>query len=113
MPESCLFCRIIAREIPATIILETKHCIAFRDITPRAPTHVLVVPRVHIASLDAASEGEVLGDLLLTAARVARDEGIATAGYRTVLNTNADGGQTVFHLHAHVLGGRSLDWPPG
>lgn len=113
MPESCLFCRIIAREIPATIILETEHCIAFRDITPRAPTHVLVVPRIHVASLDAANDGAVLGDLLLAAARVARDEGIATAGYRTVLNTNADGGQTVFHLHAHVLGGRSLDWPPG
>ena len=113
MPESCLFCRIIAREIPARIILETEHCIAFRDITPRAPTHVLVVPRIHVASLDAANDGAVLGDLLLAAARVARDEGIATAGYRTVLNTNADGGQTVFHLHAHVLGGRSLDWPPG
>jgi histidine triad (HIT) family protein len=113
MSESCLFCRIIAREIPATIILETEHCIAFRDITPRAPTHVLVVPRVHVASLDTATDGAVLGDLLLAAARVARDEGIATAGYRTVFNTNAEAGQTVFHLHAHVLGGRSLSWPPG
>ena len=113
MSESCLFCRIIAREIPATIILETEHCVAFRDITPRAPTHVLVVPRVHVTSLDAANDGAVLGDLLLAAARVARDEGIATAGYRTVFNTNAEAGQTVFHLHAHVLGGRSLSWPPG
>ena len=113
MSESCLFCRIIAKEIPATIVLETEQCVAFRDITPRAPTHVLVVPRVHVDSLDKAQDAGVLGAMLLTAAEVARLEGVASEGYRTVINTNAGAGQTVFHLHAHVLGGRALSWPPG
>ncbi len=113
MSEPCLFCRIIAKEIPATILLETEECIAFRDITPRAPTHVLVVPRTHVDSLDKARDAGVLGAVLLAAAEVARREGIAVEGYRTVINTNAGAGQTVFHLHAHVLGGRALTWPPG
>jgi len=113
MSESCLFCRIIRREIPAAIVMETEHCVAFRDVNPQAPVHVLVVPREHVASLDAADDATVVGDVLLAAARVARQEGIASTGYRTVLNTNAGAGQTVFHLHAHVLGGRPLAWPPG
>jgi len=113
MSESCLFCRIIRREIPAAIVMETEHCVAFRDVNPQAPVHVLVVPREHVASLDAADDATVVGDVLLAAARVARQEGIASTGYRTVLNTNAGAGQTVFHLHAHVLGGRHLAWPPG
>lgn len=113
MSESCLFCRIIRKEIPATIVLENDHCIAFRDINAQAPTHVLVVPRQHIASLDVASGTAVLGEVLLSAAQVARQAGIAEDGYRTVINTNAAAGQTVFHLHAHVLGGRHLAWPPG
>ena len=113
MPTDCLFCRIIAREIPAGIVAEDAHALAFRDIAPRAPTHILVVPKVHIESLDVATDADVLGRILLMAAAVARQEGIATAGYRTVLNTNAGAGQTVFHIHAHVLGGRHLAWPPG
>jgi histidine triad (HIT) family protein len=113
MSDPCLFCRIARGEIPATVVLETKACIAFRDSNPRAPTHVLVIPREHIDSLDAAADAGVLGEVLLAAAQVARQEGIAQEGYRTVFNTNAGAGQTVFHLHAHVLGGRALSWPPG
>lgn len=113
MSESCLFCRIIRKEIPATIVLENEHCIAFRDINGQAPTHVLVVPREHVASLDTARDSGVLGQVLLSAAQVARQEGVAEDGYRTVINTNAASGQTVFHLHAHVLGGRHMAWPPG
>jgi histidine triad (HIT) family protein len=113
MSDSCLFCRIVRRELPATIILENEHCVAFRDLNPQAPVHVLVVPRDHVASLDAASDATVVGEVLLVAAEVARQEGIAATGYRTVFNTNAGAGQTVFHVHAHVLGGRHLSWPPG
>lgn len=113
MSESCLFCRIARRELPAAIVLENEHCVAFRDLNPQAPVHVLVVPREHIASLDAARDASVVGEVLLAAAEVARQEGIAETGYRTVLNTNAGAGQTVFHVHAHVLGGRHLSWPPG
>ena len=113
MSDSCLFCRIVRRELPATIILENEHCVAFRDLNPQAPVHVLVVPRDHVASLDAASDATVVGEVLLMAAEVARQEGIAATGYRTVFNTNAGAGQTVFHVHAHVLGGRHLSWPPG
>jgi histidine triad (HIT) family protein len=113
MSESCLFCRIVRREIPAAIVLETEHCVAFRDVNPQAPVHVLVVPRAHVDTLDAADNATVLGEVLLAAAQVARQEGIATTGYRTVFNTNAGAGQTVFHVHAHVLGGRHLSWPPG
>lgn len=113
MPSDCLFCRIARQEIPATLVAEDEHCVAFRDISPQAPTHVLVVPREHVPSLDAATDPTLVGRVLLMAARVARDEGIADRGYRTVLNTNAESGQTVFHLHAHVLGGRRMLWPPG
>lgn len=110
----CLFCRIAAGEIPATRVAEDEHCIAFRDIGPQAPVHVLVIPRLHVANMDAAeATPELMGRVFAMAARVARELGIAERGYRTVLNTNADGGQTVHHLHAHVLGGRSLGWPPG
>lgn len=113
MAADCLFCRIIAGEIPAQLVHEDDRCIALRDIGPQAPTHVLVIPRDHIVSLDEASDPAVLGHLLVTAAAIARQEGIAEAGYRTVINTNADGGQSVYHLHVHVLGGRRLSWPPG
>lgn len=113
MASDCLFCRIVSRDIPATIVSENAHCVAFRDVAPKAPTHVLVVPKQHVASLDAAADGEQLGQVLLMAAQVAREQGIAADGYRTVFNTNAGAGQTVFHLHAHVLGGRPLAWPPG
>ncbi|MBK8249434.1 MAG: histidine triad nucleotide-binding protein [Gemmatimonadetes bacterium] len=113
MSPSCLFCRIVAGEIPATIVREDDHCVAFRDINPQAPVHVLVIPRGHVDSLDTLADDMVGARVLAMAREVARQEGIATTGYRTVFNTNAAAGQTVFHLHAHVLGGRALDWPPG
>ena len=113
MADDCLFCKIVRREIPAKLVYESEDCVAFRDIDPKAPVHVLVVPRSHIASLNEASDAALVGRLALAAAQIARQEGIAESGYRTVFNTNRDAGQTVFHLHLHLLGGRSLAWPPG
>lgn len=113
MGSDCLFCRIIHREIPATMVAEDEHCVAFRDIGPQAPSHVLVVPRVHVSTLDDVTDPLLIGRLMMMAAAVARSEGLVEAGYRTVINTNAGAGQTVFHLHVHVLGGRRLTWPPG
>jgi histidine triad (HIT) family protein len=116
MPEqNCLFCRIVAGEIPADIVHTDEHSIAFRDINPQAPTHVLVVPREHLESLDEASRQDEasLGHLLRIAARVANEQGLSESGYRTVINTGAGAGQSVFHLHVHLLGGRPLNWPPG
>jgi histidine triad (HIT) family protein len=112
--QSCLFCRIVAGEIPAAKVFEDGRAVAFRDINPQAPTHVLVIPRKHVASLDDAAAGdeELLGHLLRVASRVAAGEGL-TGGYRTVVNNGPDAGQTVFHIHVHVLGGRPLNWPPG
>jgi histidine triad (HIT) family protein len=113
MADQCLFCRIVRREIPATIVAETEDCVAFRDINPQAPVHVLVVPRRHVGSLNDATDPHLVGRLGIVAAEIARKEGIADSGYRTVINTNADAGQTVFHIHLHLLGGRHLSWPPG
>ena len=113
MTDTCLFCKIVRKEIPSTIVLETEHVVAFRDIDPKAPTHVVVVPRVHVASLDDATDAQMLGELMLAAAAIARAEGIVEGGYRTVINCGADAGQSVFHLHLHLLGGRTLAWPPG
>jgi histidine triad (HIT) family protein len=113
MSPTCLFCRIVRKEIPATLVAENEYCIAIRDINPQAPVHVLVMPREHVDTLDAASDTLMLGRVLLMAAQVARSEGIVESGYRTVVNTNAGAGQSVFHLHAHVLGGRRMTWPPG
>jgi histidine triad (HIT) family protein len=113
MPDDCLFCRIVRGEIPAKLVAETEHCIAFRDIDPKAPVHVLVIPREHVPSLDKATDPALVGRLALLAAEIARTEGIAERGYRTVLNTNADAGQSVDHIHLHLLGGRKLSWPPG
>ena len=114
MSEKTLFERIIDREISATIIYEDDRCIAFRDINPQAPTHVLVVPRKPIPSLDdvADDEAALAGHLLLVARKLAVDEGL-THGYRVVINCGRDGGQSVDHLHVHLLGGRKLKWPPG
>jgi histidine triad (HIT) family protein len=109
---SCLFCKIVKREIPATIIAEDEHCLAFRDINPVTPTHVLVIPKAHVASLNQLTDPMMAGRLLAFARDVAAAEGIAEAGYRVVLNTNANGGQSVFHLHAHLLGGVAMGWPP-
>jgi histidine triad (HIT) family protein len=110
----CLFCRIIAGEISAKKVYEDEHTFAFEDINPQAPTHVLVVPKQHIRGLkeSAAAEAEIIGRCHLTAAHVARQRGIED-GYRTVLNVGAGAGQSVFHLHVHLLGGRNLKWPPG
>ncbi len=109
----CLFCKIAQGEIPATVVKETADALAFRDVNPQAPTHVLVIPKHHVESLNTADSAELLGHILLLAREVAEAEGIGTGGYRVVINTNADGGQTVFHIHAHLLGGRPMRWPPG
>jgi histidine triad (HIT) family protein len=115
MNQDCIFCKIVAGEIPSELIHEDEVCVAFSDIHPQAPTHILIIPREHFASLDEAGEQnkETLGHLLLTAAEIARRKGFAEKGYRTVINTNDDGGQTVFHLHVHLLGGRQFIFPPG
>lgn len=113
MTTDCLFCRIVAGSVPATRVAENAYCLAFRDINPQAPTHILVIPRAHFASIDDVTEAAVIGEVMLMAADVARMAGVADAGYRIVLNTGDDGGQTVHHLHAHVLGGRAMHWPPG
>ena len=112
---NCIFCKIIAGEIPATRVFEDDVCLAFNDLSPQAPTHILIIPRDHVDSLDTADGGnkESLGHLLLTAAEIAREKGFADDGYRVVINTNADGGQTVFHLHVHLLAGRPFVFPPG
>ena len=109
----CLFCRIVAGEIPATVVKRQEGLLAFKDINPQAPTHLLVIPREHITSLDAATDPALLGAMLAFARDLARDVGISERGYRIVVNTNAAGGQTVAHLHLHVLGGRTMQWPPG
>lgn len=111
----CLFCRIAAGEIPATIVHDDDHVVAFRDINPVAPTHILLIPRRHIASAAdvAKADGELLGRLFAVASRLARDEGIASSGFRLVTNVGPDAGQSVEHLHLHLLGGRKLAWPPG
>jgi len=113
--EFCLFCKILAREIPADIIYESETAIAFRDINPQAPTHVLIIPRNHIATINdiGAEDHEVVGSLYSAAREIARKEGFSDEGYRVVMNCNEAAGQTVFHLHLHLLGGRTLTWPPG
>jgi histidine triad (HIT) family protein len=112
---NCLFCRIVDGAVPAEVVHETERVLAFRDIDPKAPTHVLVIPKRHVASLGAAADddGPLLGDIMIAARDVARAEGIAEAGFRAVANTGGDGGQAVHHLHVHVLGGRAMGWPPG
>ena len=114
MPQDTLFSKIIRREIPADIVYEDDQCLAFRDITPQAPTHILVIPKQPIPSLADASEADapLLGHLLYAVTQIARQQSL-DQGYRVVVNTGQDGGQTVFHLHLHLLGGRGLEWPPG
>jgi histidine triad (HIT) family protein len=109
----CLFCKIASGAIPAQIVRRGEGLLAFRDINPQAPLHVLVIPTTHTASLHETPDAAVLGRLLAFARDVAAAEGVADSGYRVVVNTNADGGQTVAHLHLHLLGGRALRWPPG
>src|SRR3954466_5160202 len=113
--SDCLFCKIVEKKIPANLVYEDDRAVAFRDLNPQAPTHVLIVPRRHIASLNeltAADEAEV-GHLHLVAQKIAHAEGIAANGYRVLFNTGKYAGQTVFHIHLHLIGGRELGWPPG
>ena len=111
----CLFCKIAKREIPGSIVYEDDHVLAFNDINPQASTHVLVVPKKHIGTLNDLQSGDdaIVGEVVRRAAAIAEERGIAAGGYRTVFNTNRDAGQTVFHIHLHLIGGRNLSWPPG
>jgi len=113
--QTCLFCRIVAKEIPADFVHQDDVSIVIRDLNPQAPTHLLVIPQEHIESLDDASQKDesLLGHLLRVAARVANAAGLVEGGYRTVINNGAGAGQSGFHLHVHVLGGRPMNWPPG
>ena len=117
MPDhdpSCLFCKLVRREIPATLLYEDAEMIAFRDIAPQAPTHILVIPTQHYPSLNEASaDPALLGKLLALVQRIAVQQGLDRPGYRVAINTGTDGGQSVAHLHLHLLGGRPLGWPPG
>ena len=113
--NDCLFCRIVEKKIPAKIVHEDDQTLAFDDVNPQAPVHTLVIPKKHVAAVlncNAQDEG-LLGQLLLACAKVAKQKGLAESGYRVVVNTGRDGGQTVFHLHVHVMGGRHMAWPPG
>ena len=114
-PRNCVFCRIAGGELPAHVVHETNELIAFADLNPQAPTHILVIPKRHIRAVDALDPGdaEIAGKLLIAAARVAEQVGMGEAGYRVVTNVGEDGGQTVPHLHLHLLGGRPMSWPPG
>jgi histidine triad (HIT) family protein len=113
--SDCLFCKIVAGDIPADIIYETESSIAFRDVNPQAPTHVLIIPRQHIATINDLKAGDesTVGDLYLAAGKIAAEEGFADDGYRVAMNCNQAAGQTVFHIHLHLLGGRDFGWPPG
>ena len=115
MTSDCLFCRIVAKELPSTVVYETDEVLAFRDINPQAPTHVVVIPKAHYPDAASLAEADpaLAGAVLAAAAAVARQEGVAESGYRLVFNTGPDAGQSVFHVHCHVLGGRSIAWPPG
>jgi len=112
---SCLFCKIISKEIPAKIVYEDEHALAFEDLNPQAPVHLLVIPKKHIStSLDIAPEDhELIGQMFHIANKLARENDVAEKGFRVVLNCNQEAGQTVFHIHLHLLGGRQLHWPPG
>jgi len=112
---SSIFTKIIKREIPAAIVYEDDECIAFRDIDPKAPVHILLVPKKEIPSLAQVTENDktLLGHLMVKASEIAKAEGISDSGYRVVVNTNKEGGQEVYHIHMHILGGRQMNWPPG
>jgi histidine triad (HIT) family protein len=113
--SDCLFCKIVARQIPGAIVYEDSRILAFDDINPQAPTHVLIVPKRHVSSLNdlSAEDDQLVGELVRRAAAIAKERGIAAGGFRVVFNTNRDAGQTIFHIHLHLLGGRGMMWPPG
>jgi histidine triad (HIT) family protein len=112
---TCIFCKIAQGDIPAEIVYQDDHVVAFRDLNPQAPVHVLVIPRRHIATINDLEPGdaELVGRLYLAAQKLAAEAGMATRGYRTVMNCNSEAGQSVYHLHLHVLAGRAMHWPPG
>ena len=112
---SCLFCKIVAGEIPADVVRESDHVLAFRDVNPQAPVHILLIPKEHLESVADVAENHagILADIMQAATQLANAEGIAESGWRLVTNVGADGGQTVYHLHFHLLGGRPMTWPPG
>ena len=113
--SDCLFCKFVSGEIQPDVVYDDDDVLAFRDVNPQAPTHILVIPKRHISTLNdlESNDAELMGKLYLAAQKVAQDEGIAEPGYRTLINCNAEAGQTVFHIHLHLLGGRSMGWPPG
>jgi histidine triad (HIT) family protein len=113
--SDCLFCKMVAGEIQPDVVLETDEVLAFRDINPRAPTHILIIPKRHISTTNdlESTDAELVGKLYLAAKEIAGREGLSERGYRTVMNCNADAGQAVFHIHLHLLGGRAMGWPPG
>lgn len=112
---TCLFCKIVNEEIPAKVVYQNSDIIAFHDINPQAPTHLLVIPKKHIATINDAQEQDnyLLGNMILTAKKLAQDQGLSEKGYRLVFNINSGGGQEVYHIHLHFLGGRHMTWPPG
>lgn len=113
--SDCLFCKILDGDIPCDKVYDNDHVIAFRDVNPQAPTHILVIPRQHISTVNDLTEDNknIVGEMMLAAKQVAKQEGMEETGYRLVMNCNEGAGQTVFHIHLHILGGRSLNWPPG
>lgn len=115
MMSDCLFCKMIAGDIPADIVYQDDDVFAFRDINPQAPLHVLIVPKLHIATTNDLQQehGQLIGKLYLAAKKIAKDEGVSEPGYRTVINCNAEAGQSVYHIHLHLLAGRQMNWPPG
>jgi histidine triad (HIT) family protein len=113
MADSCIFCRIARGEVPAQMLSHNKEMAAFRDLNPQAPVHILIVPTKHIKSLDDVNDFDLLGRMMALAAAIARQEKVSKTGYRTVINTGKNGGQSVDHLHIHLLGGREMSWPPG
>jgi len=113
--KDCLFCKIVDGDLPADIVYENDALVAFRDINAKAPTHILLIPRRHIATMNDLQNGDesLAGELFITAAKIAADEGLADDGYRVVMNCNEAAGQSVFHIHLHLMGGRTMSWPPG
>ncbi|MCW8944217.1 MAG: histidine triad nucleotide-binding protein [Sedimenticola sp.] len=113
--DECLFCKMVAGDIPADVVYQDDDVLAFRDINPQAPVHILIIPKHHISTLNdlTPDDAALIGKLSLAAAKIAKQEGIAEAGYRTLINTNREGGQVVFHIHMHLMGGRRMLWPPG
>jgi len=111
----CLFCKIIERKVPASVVYEDDRVLAFNDINPQAPTHILIVPKRHVATLNeiGTEDDQIVGELVRRAANIAKERGFSETGYRTLFNTNRGAGQTVFHIHLHLLGGRPFAWPPG